>query len=143
MQNIFKIFFVVELALLFFIALGIGLGDTLIWIFLTIIVGALCVWWAIRRGAVHILLAGVFLILPGYISDIFGILLILNVPLLRIMYNLGIISAVENMASHNTAFTQHFYRYREYETRRKHRQHSPHSMDNDDIIDGDFTRKDD
>ncbi len=140
-----KIFFVVELLLLFVIGLGIGLGGTLLWIFATVVIGVLSMRWALRQGAGHVFLGGIFLIFPGYITDGIGVLLVLNFPLLSVLYSLGIITSMQNMGGgmgmNNAAFGQYFsstkYAYR------PRSQQEPNDSPMDNIIDGDFTRKDD
>lgn len=147
MNNIFKLFFALELFLLFVVGLFIGLGDTLIWIFLTIIIGIFCIRYGLRRGAMHIIAGGFFLIIPGYISDFLGVLLVLNVPILQILTQLGLLNSLhhmgDSMGNNQSMFNQHFtHTHTRHETHTTTKHPRPDNQ-SDDIIDGDFTRKDD
>ena len=137
MNNIFKLFFTLELFLLFLVGLFIGLGDTLIWVFLTLIIGIFCIRYGLRRASTHLIAGGFLLVLPGYISDFLGVLVIFNVPILQILIQLNLLGSLHRMGM----FKQHFTHTHTTDTFHK-KPRRPHTKDRD-IIDGDFTRKDD
>lgn len=132
-----RMIFLLEVALLIISILSIGLGSTLVWIFWGVILGILLARYGIKRGNTKYVLAGFLLVIPGYITDFFAMLVVLNIPILSILASMGVLHHINTFGAgafgnrFQNGFTTDFT------------QPKTHTPQDSDIIDGDFTRKDD
>ncbi|MGB1360509.1 MAG: FxsA family protein [Alphaproteobacteria bacterium] len=100
---LFFIWFIAEIAGFIYIGGYFGIGETIVEIILSIIIGS----WIIRRSIASVgnialiasvgigsvisnVLGGILLVIPGFLSDFMGLLLLLNFPINVILLILGL-----------------------------------------------------